>query len=212
MASRMLALFYHLAVSTSDLPALLAAAAEGQQAAFDALVERFGRLVWSVARGFRLDDASAADVSQTTWLRFVEQLHTIRDPERVGAWLATTARREALATLRRSGRVVPSGLDGTEGIDPEDERLPAPDQRLLDDERNQRVWVAFAQLSARCQTLLRVLTTDPPPSYEEVAAALDMPIGSIGPTRGRCLERLSEFLAVGGISAPRGRSRSRGAP
>jgi RNA polymerase sigma factor (sigma-70 family) len=202
--------FYHLGVSTTDLPSLLSAAGAGDQRAFDELVARFGRLVWSVARSFRLDDAAAADVSQTTWLRFVEQLHAIRDPERVGAWLATTARREALATLRRNGRAVPSGLDGGDGDAP-DVLLPAPDQRLLDGERDRGLWSCFAQLSARCQALLRVLTADPPPTYEEVAAALDMPVGSIGPTRGRCLDRLSGFLEEAGISAPRGRSRARGA-
>ena len=177
-----------------EVTRLVRAAAAGDREAWGALVDRYTGLVWSVARGFRLTDADAADVVQTTWLRLVEQLDRIRDPEAVGAWLATTARREALRMLGRAGRTVPTDSD----------RLPEPrdagaspgvDDALLRDERDALLWAAFEQLSEGCQTLLRVLVSDPPPSYEEVSAALEMPIGSIGPTRGRCVERLRTLMA-----------------
>jgi len=180
-----------------DLQAVLQAAANGDRQAWNALVAQYNGLVWSVARAHRLGDADAADVVQTTWLRLVEQLDRIRNPEGVGAWLATTARRECLRVLRVGQRQVL-----TDGFDRPDERADAAlDARLLTDERDATLWQAFAQLGERCRTLLRVLTADPPPSYDEVGAALDMPIGSIGPTRARCLEQLRRKLAVAGMTA-----------
>lgn len=170
---------------------LVGAAAAGDQRAWDALVDRFGNLVWAVARGHRLSDADAGDVVQTTWLRLVENLGRIHDPERVGAWLATTARRESLRTIRRNGAVVLS--DDPAVMDPPDDAQPL-DAGMLAAERDARLWRCIGRLSDRCQVLLRVLMTDPPPSYEDVATALDMPIGSIGPTRGRCLERLRPMI------------------
>lgn len=183
--------------------ALVQAAARGDQAAWDALVERFANLVWSVARAHRLGDADAADVSQTTWLRLVEHLDRLRDPDRVAGWLATTARNECLRVLRKSGRQVPTGDDRDLDAGTDDDA--APDLPLLTAERDSGLWRAFATLAPRCQTLLRVLMADPPPAYDEIAAMLDMPVGSIGPTRGRCLEHLRQRLAVAGITAdPRG--------
>jgi RNA polymerase sigma factor (sigma-70 family) len=172
--------------AVSDVGQLVRDAAGGDQVAWDRLVARFNGLVWSVARAHRLDSADASDVVQTTWLRLVENLGRLQDPERVGAWLATTARRECLRTLRLSARQVPT----------ETELLPDPGTdaplaaALLASERDRALWDAFSGLSERCRMLLRILVADPPPSYEEVGAVLDMPIGSIGPTRARCLERL----------------------
>lgn len=174
---------------------LVRAAADGDQAAWNALVDRFNGLVWSVARSHRLSTPDASDVVQTTWLRLVEHLDRLQDPERVGAWLATTARRESLRALRLSARqVVVDDLPdaGT------DAQLGAA---LFEAERDRALWAAFGGLSERCQTLLRVLVADPPPSYEEVSAALDMPIGSIGPTRARCLERLRGLAEGQGVTA-----------
>jgi len=170
-----------------DEPArLVAAAAAGDQLAWNGLVARFSGLVWAVIRGHRLSGADAADVSQTTWLRLVEHLDRVQDPARVGAWLATTARRECLRTLRMSGRQVPCGDDLPEPV----QDVPGIDDALLRDERDSELWEAFGRLGDRDQALLRMLSADPAPSYREVSAALDMPIGSIGPTRARCLERL----------------------
>lgn len=133
---------------------------------------------------------------QTTWLRLVEHLDRLHDPERVGAWLATTVRHESLRVLRLSARHVltPTELLPDEG---EDVRL---DASLLVSERDRELWRAFVTLPERCQALLRLLVADPAPSYEQVSAALDMPIGSIGPTRARCLAHLRERAAARGVS------------
>jgi RNA polymerase sigma factor (sigma-70 family) len=185
---------------------LVRAAASGDEAAWRAIVERFSGLVWAVTRGYRLPPADAADVFQTTWLRLAEHLGRITSPEHVGAWLATTARHECLRTVRASMRTVPVEDATLPGIGYVDDR--SPEQAVLDAEaarlRSQRareVWRAFHGLSARCQQLLRVLMATPPPSYAEVGAALGMPVGSIGPTRARCLGNLRQLLA-GNVSAP----------
>jgi RNA polymerase sigma factor (sigma-70 family) len=177
----------------SSTEELLAAAVCGSQGAWDLLVDRYARLVWSIARSFRLSDADAADVSQTTWLRLVEKLSTIADPDRLAGWLATTARREAIRVLHKQDREVPA-LDGTDEID-EDERHDPEAQALVQDEYRE-LWNAFAALSERCRTLLRVLAVSPLDSYAQVARALGMAIGSIGPTRARCLDRLRTQLAT----------------
>jgi RNA polymerase sigma factor (sigma-70 family) len=179
----------------AEVAELVQAAADGDRDAWDALVDRFNGLVWSVARSHRLSTIDASDVVQTTWLRLVENLSRLQDPERVGAWLATTARRESLRTLRQSARQVP-----TEELPevPEDARL---DAALLVEERDRALWQAFGELSERCQALLRILVADPPPSYEDISAALDMPIGSIGPTRQRCLERLRGLAEGEGVTS-----------
>jgi RNA polymerase sigma factor (sigma-70 family) len=179
----------------AEVAELVAAAAEGDQVAWDGLVDRFNGLVWSVARAHRLSPVDAADVVQTTWLRLVEHLGRLQEPERVGAWLATTARRECLRVLRHSARQVV-----TEEL-PEQVSTEPPDAALLAEERDRALWQAFGGLSERCQTLLRILVAEPPPSYDEVSAALDMPIGSIGPTRQRCLERLRGLAEGEGVTA-----------
>jgi RNA polymerase sigma factor (sigma-70 family) len=171
--------------------ALVRAAAAGDQAAFDALVVRFSGLVWSVVRSHRLSEADAQDVFQTTWLRLVEHLARLREPRAIGGWLATTARHESLRLLRQTDRVQPAAEDQLDGPDPLAAEL---DAGLLRDEREVRLWEAFHGLDERCQALLRVLMADPPPSYEEIGQALGLPIGSIGPTRGRCLARLRALL------------------
>jgi RNA polymerase sigma factor (sigma-70 family) len=169
---------------------LLDASRRGDQAAWRRLVERHTGLLWAIARAHRLDSTDAADVVQTSWLRLVEHLPQIKNADSVGAWLATTARRECLRTLRRTARCQPS--------DAMDERFAADladvDARVLRDERDADIRRAFAQLPAADQALLRLLTVDPVPSYREIGAALGMPIGSIGPTRGRALERLRREL------------------
>lgn len=174
---------------------LVERARKGDQAAWDAIVVRHGNRVWAVARAHRLNSADAEDVYQVTFLRLVTHIDTIRDPTRVGAWLATTARHECLRILRRAGRAVPSSDD--EVLDSPDPLLPPVDATLLADERQVALREALARLSEPCQRLLRVLMADPEPTYEEVGLALGMPIGSIGPTRGRCLKHLRREL--GGI-------------
>lgn len=173
---------------TEDTGRLLAAAAGGDQASWDVLVERHNGLLWSIARSHRLGAADAGDVVQTTWLRLVENLHRIVDPERLGGWLATTARRECLRVLRTSARERPAPTDTTMTEIP-DQAEPL-DAALLIEERDAALWRALETLSDRCRELLRVLMATPAPAYADVAIALEIPIGSIGPTRQRCLQTL----------------------
>ena len=169
---------------------LLARAAQGDQGAWNELVDEHSRLLWSVARSFRLDAADANDVVQTTWLRLLEHLDRIEDPSRLVGWLVTTARREAMRVLRRSGRERPVIEDTV--LDRPDDGPPV-DSALLQDERNRALWEAFARLNEKCRQLLRVAVTHPQ-AYDEISEALGMPIGSIGPTRRRCLTQLRALL------------------
>ncbi len=182
----------------ADAARLVRAAADGDRAAWDQLVAGFAGLVWAVARGHRLPADDAADVFQTTWLRLVEQLPRVREPERVGAWLATTARRECLRVLRRADREPATQSDVLE-LTADD--APPVDDRLLRGERDEVLWRLLDSSSPRCRELLRVLLADPPLAYTEVSTVLDMPIGSIGPTRRRCLENLRRRLAEAGVGA-----------
>ena len=183
---------------------LVLGAAGGDEDAWRELVERFSGLVWAVARAHRLATADAADVFQTTWLLLAEHIRRIDRPDRIGAWLATAARRECLQSLRSAGRTLP--IDDMERLDitpavgnPTEEAVLAAEQEKEDADRAAAVWQALDRVSARCRELLRVLMASPPPSYAEVAAALGLPLGSIGPTRARCLQRLREEVA--GITA-----------
>jgi RNA polymerase sigma factor (sigma-70 family) len=177
---------------------LLAQAAGGDQRAWDALVAQHGRLLWAVARSYRLDQADAADVVQTAWLRLVEHLDRIEDPSRLVGWLVTTTRRECLRVLRRSGRERLVSADEWAADVADDALLPL-DAGLISDERNAELWGAFSRLPERCQRLLRIAVAMPK-SYDEVSAALDMPVGSIGPTRARCLTRLRVLLEGTGLA------------
>jgi RNA polymerase sigma factor (sigma-70 family) len=190
-------------MTDNDPAELVGRAAGGDRAAWDALVSRYASLVWSVARAHRLSDADAADVSQTTWLRLVENLGSLREPDRVGSWLVTTARRECLRLLRTSGRETPADVID---LDLPDESAVAVDAAILERERSAALWASFDRISDPCRRLLRVLMATPPPSYDEVSAALGMPVGSIGPTRARCLGALRKQLGTTGITAPSGGS------
>ena len=181
----------------TDLATLLRAASEGDQEAWNAITDRFTSLLWSVARSYRLGSDDAEDVVQNTWLRLLENLTRIDNPEALPGWLATTARREALGILRRRGRTVLT-RDEDLGADLADPASTELDSALLEDERDVELWASFAKLPERCQQLLRVLMACDRPVYAEVSAAFDMPIGSIGPTRMRCLERLRKLVAESG--------------
>ncbi len=181
----------------TDLATLLRAASEGDQEAWNAITDRFTSLLWSVARSYRLGSDDAEDVVQNTWLRLLENLTRIDNPEALPGWLATTARREALGILRRRGRTVLT-RDEDLGVDLADPASTELDSALLEDERDVELWASFAKRPDRCQQLLRVLMAVDRPVYAEVSAAFDMPIGSIGPTRMRCLERLRKLVAESG--------------
>jgi RNA polymerase sigma factor (sigma-70 family) len=187
----------------AGIAGLVTAAADGDAAAWQVLVERFGGLVWSITRAHRLAAADAADVFQTTWLRLAEHVRRIDNPDSVGAWLATAARRECLQSIRVSTRTIPTDdmarLDRARADDnPTEEAVLRAEREQQDAERAADIWRAAARLPVRCRELLRILMASPAPSYAEVAAALDLPVGSIGPTRARCLRRLREEL-TGGI-------------
>ncbi|MFJ4841270.1 RNA polymerase sigma factor [Streptomyces sp. NPDC088746] len=173
---------------------LLAGCARGEQASWDAMVERFGRLVWSVVRSHRMSDADAEDVRQLTWLRLVQNVERIRDPERVGDWLATVARRESLKVLSRRNRLVMVGdsetLDGLSGHSESPEQITLRAQRREDAQR------AIDTLSEQCRGVLMLALADPPASYDEISTALAMSVGSVGPIRTRCLRRLRRALAA----------------
>lgn len=176
----------HRPAPQRDIAQLVRAAANGDDAAWRELVARYGGLVWSVARSHRLSHADAGDVVQCTWMRLVQHLDTVKNPAALGAWLATTARRESLRVIGGAKGEIACGDDLPEPP-PDDASL---DDDILRDERDALLWDAVSLLRPEDQALLRMLASDPPASYLEISAALDMPIGSIGPTRARCLERL----------------------
>jgi RNA polymerase sigma factor (sigma-70 family) len=177
--------------------ALLAQAAAGDERAWNALVAQHTRLLWSVARSYRLDQADAADVVQTTWLRLLEHLDRIEDPTRLVGWLVTTARRECLRVLRRSGRERLI-VDEDATLEIVDDDTEPVETRLITNERNATLWQAFRRLPERCQRLLRIAVAMPQ-AYDEVSTALGMPVGSIGPTRARCLVQLRKLLVGSGL-------------
>ena len=179
----------------SRVAQLVRAAAEGKQYAWEGLVNEFGELVLGVARSHRLSEADCADVAQTTWLRLVEHLDRLHDPDRVGSWLATTARRESLRILRRASRQVV-----TDHV-PESTSDDDMAQRLLTLERHTAVRQAFRRLHTSDQALLGLLMADSAPSYEQIGRILEMPVGSIGPTRARSLTRLRREAARVGLTA-----------
>jgi RNA polymerase sigma factor (sigma-70 family) len=163
--------------------------ADGDREAWTRVVDRHAQMVWSIARSYRLDDAAVADVSQTVWLRLIEHAGSIRDENALPGWLATCTRREALRTIRHARREFAGELD--DGADP---TVAHFSERLEADDRRRTMLVAFNRLTETCQQLLRLLALDPPPDYATVAEALGRPIGSIGPTRQRCLARLRALV------------------
>jgi RNA polymerase sigma factor (sigma-70 family) len=183
---------------SEQLAELLAAAAAGSEDAWERIIARFSGLLWTITRTYRLGHADAADVIQVTWLRLVQHSDSIRDPERLGAWLATTARRECLRVLRASERVQPMPEP------PSPEELPRreslPELITVAAERDQLLRQALHALSPRCQKLLGALMSGQSLSYAEVSATLDMPVGAIGPTRARCLDCLRRQVARLGLT------------
>ncbi len=179
-------------LDSSDIVRLFRRAAEGDLGAWERLVDQYARLIWSITVDYKLVESDAADVCQTTWLRLLEHMDRIEHPDRLGSWLAATARNECLRSLAARKRVVLS-QDYTE-LNDAVAHEPEIDERLLSAERAQVVREALSNLPRRWQRLLEMLMADPPASYADISDELELPIGSIGPTRGRCLDRLRVLL------------------
>jgi len=179
-------------LDAAGIASLVRGAAAGDKQAWERLIDQYARLIWSITADFKLAESDAADVAQTTWLRLFEHINRIEYPDRVGSWLAATARNECLRSLAARKKVVLSqdGAELSETIAHE----PEIDARLLAAERAEVVRDAVARLPRRWQRLVELLMADPPASYAEISDQLDLPIGSIGPTRGRCLARLRVLL------------------
>ena len=175
----------------TGLTELVWAADQGDPEAWAQLVHRFTSLLWAIARSHPLNQDDAAEAVQNTWLRLLENLHRIDQPEALPGWLATTARREALNLLGRQPRAIP--IDGRD-IHADEANAPELDAAVLTAERDAFLWACFQQLPERDQQLLRALAAGDRPSYAAIAAALEMPVGSIGPTRKRALNRLRTVL------------------
>jgi RNA polymerase sigma factor (sigma-70 family) len=183
-------------MSTPSTPAtgndeLLRSAGGGDERAWTEIVERYRGLVIAVVRSYRLQDADAHDAEQRTWLRLVEHRDAVRDPERLGGWLATTASRECLRLLRESRAVVTDELDA----------VPDPDRtvedQVVDADTVSRLWTIVAALPPRGRTIMMELFADEPRAYAEVAQATGIPIGSLGPSRARLIGRVRRSFDTG---------------
>jgi len=178
--------------------ALVERARDGDRTAWDEIVDRYAPLVWAICRRFGLDRPAAADVGQSVWLRLVEQLPALRDPAALPGWLATTTRRECIRVLnatKRQARLERPIEDDVESVD----RRAAIEHELLVTELHVALRQGFAQLPARCQRLLVLLLADPPIPYAEISARLGIPVGSIGPNRARCLDKLRQHPALSAL-------------
>jgi len=181
---------------------LVTRAQNGDQQAWDALVERYAPLVWSICRRHRLGGTEASDVGQAVWLRLVDELATVRDQAALPRWLTT-------ATLRQCGRALRAGGRQQAAeylLDTGD--IPGGHTGMVEHElqaaaRNAALREAFTHLSPRCQQLMAMLIEDPPVPDAEISARLGIPAGSIGRDRGRCLEQLRRHPAVAVLIADR---------
>ena len=178
--------------------ALVVRAADGDQRAWDEIVERFAPLVYAICTRYRLGSHDIEDVGQTVWLLLVEHLGKLREPAALPGWLATTTTRECLRVVKAASKSEWRGSGQDDSLQFVDDR--AIDEEILMAERNAVLRALFAELPARCQQLLSMLISDPPHSYATIHEALGIPVGSIGPQRARCLDRLrrsSAFIALG---------------
>ena len=169
--------------------ALVTRAAEGDQGAWNQIVERYAPLVWSICRRYRLDRADTDDVAQNVWLRLVEQLSALREPAALPGWLATTTQRECLRVLRvnsqadrRNERLADEMVTASQSVEIEEEIIAAEWNRVLN--------LAFDELLPPCRQLLSMLMQEPPVPYAEISRRLGIPVGGIGPRRARCLDKM----------------------
>jgi len=178
--------------------ALVVRARGGDERAWAALVERYAPLIWSLCRRYRLDTAETADVGQNVWLLLVSHLVKIRDPAALPGWLATTTRRECQRVLNRA-QVPHAARHEPDAENIPDGQAETIEQGLLAAERHAALREAFTHLSSRDQQLITLLTEDPPVPYAEISARLGIAVGSIGPNRRRCLDKLRHHPAIAAL-------------
>ena len=187
----------------SPIEFLVSAAAEGNPAAWNELVNRYSHLLANVIRRFRLSPAQTEDVAQTVWLRLVEHLGALREPRALPMWIVTTGRRESLRVLAAEQRSQPF-----DPVAPVWSRSPAegtdPDEDLLRAERHEALLAGLAELPARHRDLLLILIQDPAPTYAEISRRTGIPVGSIGPTRIRALDQLRRTHPIRAYQAETG--------
>ena len=182
---------------------LVADARNGDKQAWDALVERYAPLIWSICRRHRLGPADAEDVGQSVWASLVDQLDRVRHPAALPGWIATTTRRECVRVLRaaQGPHTVSYTLDFE--ILP-DEQARGVEQELLAAERHAALREAFDHLPPDGQQLIALLIADPPVPYADISARLGIPVGSIGPSRSRCLDKMRRYPAIAALMASAG--------
>ena len=183
---------------------LLAACLRGEEAAWDALLDRYAALIYSIARRYALNDADCADVFQSVCVTLLERMATVRAPAGLAAWLITTTSRQSLAVLRRQRRdqahsVGDAGQAAEAAVENQRE---LPESELLAIERQRQVRAAIVQLSPNCRKLVEALFTDvaQQQTYQQLAAGMGVPINSLGPTRARCLQQLRRLLLAAGYA------------
>jgi RNA polymerase sigma factor (sigma-70 family) len=181
--------------SVSDL---VTRAKSGDQQAWDLIVERYAPLVWSICRRYRLNGIGVDDVGQNVWLRLVDQLDRIREPAALPGWLATTTRRECARALR-AARGPHASWQMLEDESIPDERNGTAEDELLTAERHAALREALSCLPPSCQRLIALLIEDPPMPYAQISATLGIPVGSIGPNRDRCLDKLRRHPAIAAL-------------
>ena len=181
--------------------ALAARARNGDKQAWDALVDRYAPLIWSICRRYQLGGADASEVGQTVWLQLMDHLDAVRDPAALGGWLATTTLRECGRVLRAAQGPQAAGyLLDAETIP--DAPAPTAEQELLAAERHAALREAFTRLPPCCRQLIALLTEDPALPYAQISAKLGIPAGSIGPDRRRCLDKLRRDPAIAALINP----------
>lgn len=178
--------------------ALVARASVNDPDAWNEIVERYAPLVWSICARYQLSYQDSEDVGQTVWQTLAEQLVNLREPAALPGWLRTTTYHECLRVVTAARRSEPRGTMLDDTLQFADDT--AIDEEILLAERNAALRAAFAELPPRCQRLLAMLISDPPCSYAEISASLGIPVGSIGPQRARCLERMRKSDALRGLS------------
>jgi RNA polymerase sigma factor (sigma-70 family) len=179
---------------------LVSAARDGSEDALGQIVTEFSPMLWHVARAAGLSPDDAQDVVQTVWMSLLSHLDDIHTPGALAGWLATTTRREAWRVRGAGRKQVPADQNWLAELP---DRGPGSEELAIIGDGRRALWSAIGQLTPRCQELLRIIAFVPRPDYRAVAAELGMPVGSIGPTRGRCLAKLRALLADDPEGSPR---------